>query len=298
MRALTPRLTVFLALGACASETELDAASLEVTKELLRFTDQYSAYDGENPYPVVVGISRAALPAKSDVDWPSVRWIYDASFVEQTDYRVLDGSAGDDFIPVRKYDPLAGTAVFTTKRTGSTRIGVVFRTLAGEPMHGEAKLQISQASAEEWALGDGYFNKSARIMQYPDRDGLCGLPETVELEKQTNCVNCHFPQYRFSPCSPLQTARYSDDELLGTIARGELPPDTLSWSKFLQSAPDPQCVFDEWHSPDDIDDTIARGLLWKLRSMLPELPEELDLGFATQTVEREETAQWRTSNQP
>ena len=278
MRALVTQLTLSLALGACASDSELDAASIEVTRGLLRFSEQYSAYDGEHTYPVVVGISRAALPTESDVDWPSVRWIFDESFVEQTDYRVLDGTAGDDFIPVRKYDSLTGTAVFTTQRTGRTVISVVFRTRSGEPMHGEATLQISRASAEEWALGESYLKQGRPIFDF-DRDVMV---------ESNSCMDCHNPTLGFSPCTPLQTAGYTDDELLGTMSRGELPPALVSWSGYLQSRPDPERVFEELHSPDDIDDGTARGLLWKFRSLLPEVPKELDLGFATPVGEREE----------
>lgn len=279
-------LTLTLVLGACTAETgELDAASVQVTRDLLARSPQYSAYDGEHAYPAVFGISRAALAAGSDVDWPTVRWTFDDTFLEQTDYRVLDGTAGDDFIEVRKYYPLAGTAVFTTKRTGSTRVGVVFRTLDGAPLRGEAELQISQASAEEWSRGDAYFNKSSMIQQQPGRAGICGAPASVEIPRQTNCMNCHNTvQMIFSPCTPLQTAGYSDEQLLGTLARGEMPADILGWSSFLKATPDPECIFDDWHSPDDIDDATTRGLLWKLRSLVPTHYPMLDLGFATQPV--------------
>jgi hypothetical protein len=276
-------------VSACAAETgELDADSIQLTDNLLRLPQQYSAYDGEHDYPVIAGIARKALAAKSGVDWPSVRWIFDDQFLEQTDYYVLDGSAGDALMEVAKYDLLAGTAVFKTKRTGSTRIGVVFRTLDGEPMHGEAKLQISRASLEEWALGEAYFYKSSMIQQYPARGGLCGTPEAFDLGTHTSCVGCHNAIQPFSPCTPLQTAGYSDEQLLDTISRGALPPSVLDWSEFLRSAPDPACIFDDWHSPD-IDDATARGLVWRLRSLLPEIPRDLDLGLAIQPIEREQT---------
>jgi hypothetical protein len=234
---------------------------------LIRHSALHSAYDGEHDYQLVVTVVPELIRMEdpdSRVDWTSVRWTTDAKYVEQAEYSTL-----------------AGAALFTTKRAGKTRIGMSLETTEGARMQSEATLEISSATSDEWQVGQKYYSRGMMIRPPPPEDvGICGLPPTIELPRKQACGVCHYKDQLGGPCTPFDTAMYADDELIATFSRGVLPRDGFNPGAFLdgfkRDKEQGACVFKHLHVRDDIDEPIARGLVWKLRSLEPIVPEGFD----------------------
>ncbi|MET0385567.1 MAG: hypothetical protein ABW321_06395 [Polyangiales bacterium] len=252
-------ITVLLGCGGDEPAEQVDG--------LIRYSRLYSAYDGQHDYQLVVSLAASGDHEQArSLDRATAEWTVDSAFVDDQDYR-----------------PLVGARVLTTKRAGRTRVAVTVRTEDGQRVRDEAILEISAASPDEWATADAYFNRAMASggfeLKPASGETVCGLAREVLDGGRHSCGVCHHPQQQFSPCTSLQTARYTDDELMATFARGVQPLNDIVASGFLSRLPMPGCVFEHWHTPLDLDEGTTRGLVWKLRSIAPLIPNDLDLGF-------------------
>jgi len=270
-----------LSLGCCASDeadvlehpSSARASVPQLVENLIQFPQLFSAYDGEHSYRVAANVPLAD---------PNSSESQASDSGEAIDARSLKWSIDDDYLDLQDYTALPGAALLTTKQAGSTTIRVEAMTTEGKPVHGEARLEISEATAEEWTTGDERYNRPMIIIEsWPRKpvapgEAQCGLPSAVALPKNASCINCHNETLRISTeYTPVRTARYSDEQLIGIFARGEVPADGVAPGPFLENVAMAECVFMLMHTPDDIDDKTARGLLWKLRSLEPKPPMEM-----------------------
>jgi len=234
---------------------------------LVQFPRLYSAYDGEHAYRVTPSVPLAGedAPESERIEPHSLAWTVD-----------------DEFVAMERFEALPGAVMLTMKRAGTTQLSVTGKRVAdGGQERGEATLEVSQASVEQWRLGDARYDL-ARVIEdsWPGRpgaqtEGPCGLSVNVDiLSGGTACSNCHNAQNPISiEYTPTQTAGFSDDELIRIFSQGEA--GSLVKGKFLQSIPMPECIFATMH-PTPPDGELTQGLLWKLRSLTPRAQPSVD----------------------
>jgi hypothetical protein len=132
-RTIAVTLTCSLAAVGCSDRA---ADSAQLVAGLIQAQQLYSAYDGEHEYRVVARVDRTVA------DLSFLHWTTDSAFVE------------------RLWDPgVPGAVLLRTKRTGTTHLELLAETTDGERIRGEATLEISPASSDEWARGDEYWSR-------------------------------------------------------------------------------------------------------------------------------------------
>jgi hypothetical protein len=216
----------------------------------IHFPKMYSAYDGTHEFKVP-----AVVISSKKVHWS-------VSDPEIADIDTLsDGSA---MITVRK----AGNVTVIAK-VGSVK--------------GEAPLTIVESKDNEWEAGNQRYNNGTVLTRGKGKgkgegggggaDGGGGMGGFKD--KQLSCTNCHGgaggDETKDVEHTPMQTAGYSDAELVTIFTKGEKPagvPQRVMmkkdrWSKMHQ-----------WQ----MDEFAVKGLVVYLRSLEPKSQGPVDFG--------------------
>jgi hypothetical protein len=236
----------------------------------------YSAFDGNaHDYQLTPNVPSAAdMPSNTNPDPivpSSIQWTVD-----------------DGFLKKESFNDIPNSILVTTKKAGTTTIKITATTKAGTKVKSSAMLEISQANADEWAVGDARYNNGmminwgdifmqgrmqaqAAMMGGATSMGSCGLPFSFgdAIPKTSACGNCHDNSSGITvEHTPAQTAGYSDDDLVQIFTMGKKPAGYMFTSNILKYVPMPDCVYATFHTWD-IDDMTKKGIVWKLRSIKP-----------------------------
>ena len=243
---------------------------------LIAFAPMYSAYDGVHEFKLTPSVPSAAADSKDTdpVDGSTLMWNVDESFVKK-----------------ESFSGIPGAIMLTTKKPGTTIVGVTAKTRGGLVVRGSSKLTISKAEPGEWQLGDARYNNGVAIdweSMYDESSwdmapgagqGVCGLPfdAFAGVPKNSACGNCHNTMDGLTvEHTPTQTAGYADDELIAIFTQGMKPKGGTYNSAFLLGLPKPDCIYMTFHQWKEIDEPTKRGIVWKLRSLTPKPQAEVD----------------------
>jgi hypothetical protein len=200
----------------------------------------------------------------------------------------IQWTVDDGFLKKESFNDIPNSILVTTKKAGTTTIKITATTKAGTKVKSSAMLEISQANADEWAVGDARYNNGmminwgdifmqgrmqaqAAMMGGATSMGSCGLPFSFgdAIPKTSACGNCHDNSSGITvEHTPAQTAGYSDDDLVQIFTMGKKPAGYMFTSNILKYVPMPDCVYATFHTWD-IDDMTKKGIVWKLRSIKP-----------------------------
>jgi hypothetical protein len=225
-------------LVACSADAATSDENLEEGLEIL-FPEMYSAYDGEHAFKI---------PAKVD-GVKKVTWS-----IEDKDMADLDKQSD-------------GSVLITVRKAGKTKIIAKAGTLKGE-----APLEITEATAEDWKNGNERYNNGVTWKRGERGDGGAGgggrrSPPDPSLA----CTNCHAAG-KSDPVqhTPMQTAGVTDEELITIFTKGKKPEGVEQrimkeerWSKLHQWKMEPE---------------EQKGLVVYLRSLEPKKQGATDFG--------------------
>ena len=181
---------------------------------VLLFNPMHSAYDGEHEYKIP-----AIVQGVQDVEW--------SARPADSVYLTPDSSFGGVMI--------------TTRAAGD----VVIIARAGQ-LSGSAILHITDATPDDWALGEMRYNNDIPFPEFDVPDGGFdldgGFPDGgfdaggFEVPDNLSCRNCHGASAMALDVehTPQQTGGYSDDELIKIFTIGIKPAD----AKFHTPFPD------------------------------------------------------------
>jgi hypothetical protein len=279
---LAARVMICVGLAGCGSSK--DDAPVVYTEGLISFDGDpaqpahqgYSAFDGNaHDYQLTPNVPSASeMPSNTNPDpiMPST----------------LVWTVEDAFLKKESYTDIPSAILVTTKKAGTTTLKVSGKTVSGKAVNGKATLEISNASADEWTVGDARYNNGmmidwgsiftagrmqaqAAMMGGATSMGTCGLPFSLgdAIPKTSACGNCHNNMSGITvEHTPQQTAGYSDDDLVQIFTMGKKPAGYTFTSNNLKFVPMPDCVYATFHTWD-IDDMTKKGIIWKLRSLKP-----------------------------
>jgi len=230
------------ALFACSSpEAAGSSESAQTDSELeIHFPQMYSAYDGQHEFKipaVVTGVKK-------------VKW-------SVSDPEVADIDVQSD-----------GSAMITVRKAGSVKV-----IAKAGPIRGEAPLTITESKDNEWEAGNVRYNNGTVLTRGPRGDG--GGGGGGFKDKQLSCTNCHGgaggDDSKDIEHTPMQTAGYSDTELVAIFTKGKKPegvPQRVMmnrerWSKMHQ-----------WQ----MDEFAVKGLVVYLRALEPKSQGPVDFG--------------------
>jgi len=261
------------ALAGCSSSGDSDEPKGVLRANLIQFPQLYSAFDnGAHTYQLTPSIPAAADNSMDSdpIDAATIKWEVDGNYLSQA-----------------PFSDLPGGVLLTTKKAGMTIIKVTAKSKSGVDVRGEAPVQISQASPEEWDAGEARYNNGMAVnwqmlrpMQTTDGSTNCGLPVdlTGTIPTSSACTNCHNSMNPISiEHTPTQTAGYSDDALVQIFTQGQKPAGGVFNSTFLKTLPMPDCIYKSFHTWE-IDEATKKGIVWKLRSIAPKVQPAIDFG--------------------
>jgi hypothetical protein len=278
-----PWLMCLAALAGCSSSSDgssggsAGAGDTSVLTGALKvvFAPMYSAYDGVHDYKLPATIDQAALDpnAIDPVLMDTVKW-----------------TADDKFVAKEPYPDLPGGVLLTTKAAGTTTVTATASTQSGRKVNGTAILQITQATADEWALGEARYNNNVMINlgMFGGMTGAAGagmmatggVPDISTLiPRNASCANCHNNTSGITvEHTPQQTAGYSDDDLIMIFTQGAKPMGATFNSQFLKGLPAEfaMTIYKALHTWD-IAAEVQRGLVFKLRSIGPAPQPAIDI---------------------
>jgi len=277
-------LMICAGLAGCGSSSKDGSDDGDLVEGLISFDADasqpahkgYSAFDGNaHDYQLTPNVPSAADAASNTNTDPvkpgSLVW-----------------SVEDAFLKKEAFTDIPNSILITTKKSGTTTVKVSGTTTSGRKVRGEATLQISEASADEWAAGDARYNNgmmidwstvfmAGRTAMMAAQSGMtttmgtCGLPFSFgdAIPKTSACGNCHNNMSGITvEHTPAQTAGYSDDDLVNIFTMGMKPQGYTFTSNILKYVPMPDCVYASFHTWQ-IDDETKKGIVWKLRSLKP-----------------------------
>lgn len=247
----TPRLSVLAlsfglaSLGALAACSGMDgaagssesAASDGEGLEIL-FPKMYSAFDGKHTFKI---------PAKVD-GVKKVKW-------SASDPDMVDLDTQTD-----------GSVLITVRKAGS----VTIKAKAGG-LVGEAPLEITEATSDDWTHGSERYNNGVTWKRGGSGGGDAGGGgRRGAPDPSLACTNCHAKGKSDVEHTPMQTAGFTDEELITIYTKGKKPEgveqrimDAERWSKLHQWKMDPE---------------EAKGLVVYLRSLEPKSQGTVDFG--------------------
>jgi len=233
-------------LFACSSGADANASSEDgVTGSDLEihFPKMYSSFDGEHTFKV---------PAVVD-SVKSVKW-------SVSDPEIADIEKQED-----------GSAMITVRKAGTVK---VIAKAGG--LEGSADLVVTEAKDGEWEAGNERYNNGVVLKRGERRRGDGGGPPPADpSRKQASCTNCHSGAGAGENAdvehTPMQTAGYSDQELIDIFTKGKKPAGVKQrvmtnknmWSKIHQ-----------W----EMDEFAVKGIVVYLRSLEPKSQGDVDFG--------------------
>jgi hypothetical protein len=162
---------------------------------------------------------------------------------------------------------------------------------------GSADLNITTNTEDDWQIGNKRYNDGVSLHTGPPPGFEGGIPEGgfeggfqrhdggsfFEVDGGTACTNCHGPTATNGPFkdvshTPEQTGGFSDEELIGIITQGVVPPGGYFDPTVLDSTCDggsdcTQRAMERWqsfHRWTDITSDQYVGVISYLRSLQPE----------------------------
>jgi hypothetical protein len=235
---MLPCVLTLLAGGACSSKDAAPAPPPGVASDLVMFfSPMYSAYDG--------GLHTFKIPV----------------VVENVDPTAVEWSASDPSMVNIAYDATLQGAMIETRKAGT----VTIIAKVGDQT-GRAVLNISQASAADWEIGN---------MRYNNGMVLTGTLPTGMARPEgglnVSCTNCHGDtangatnQFRTVAHTPEQTGGFSDMDLINIFTKGMVPPNSYFDTSVV--------TYQQWQAfhvwqmtPED-----AKGIIVYLRALTPQ----------------------------
>jgi hypothetical protein len=212
----------------------------------LLFNPMYSAYDGVHDFQLP-----AIVQGVQDVDWSA---------------RPADAV---DLAP----DSETGGVMITMRQAGEVQIIARAGNLSGS-----ATLYITDATPEDWELGEQRYNNEIPFPMFdipdggfmPTADG--GMPNVdIEIPDNLSCRNCHGAGAEALDVehTPQQTGGYSDDQLKSIFTMGMKPEGSTFHTPF------PPSIYEQFHTWDATD-AEKKGIVVYLRSLTPKTQGTLD----------------------
>jgi len=248
-RPLAATITLALAsLWACSSgEGAVGSGESSATGAqdlVIHFPKMYSAFDGQHEFKVPVAVDSVK----------SVKW-------SVSDPEIADIERQAD-----------GTAMLTMRRAGT----VTVLAKAGS-LEGSAELVVTAAKDGEWEAGNQRYNNGVVLKRGEGRrDGGGGgaPPPSDPARKQASCTNCHGGAGGADADvehTPMQTAGYSDQELIDIFTKGKKPAGVKQ--RIVNSKERWQRMH-QW----EMDEFAVKGVVVYLRSLEPKSQGEVDFG--------------------
>jgi hypothetical protein len=164
-----------------------------------------------------------------------------------------------------------GSAMITIRKAGT----VTIKAKAGS-LTGEAPLVISEATDAEWEAGNARYNNGKVMQRGGSRDGGGGGRGdggvSAEFQQQS-CTSCHSTgsgEGKDVEHTPMQTAGYSDEQLITIFTKGEKPAGVEQrvmskerWSRIHK-----------W----TMDEFAVKGVVVYLRTLEPRTQGVVDFG--------------------
>lgn len=219
---------------------------------VLLFNPAYSAYDGVHEFKLP-----AIVQGVQDVEW-SARPA-DAVFLAP--------------------DSSTGGVMITTRKPGTVQI--IARAGA---LSGSAELHITDATPEDWEIGEMRYNNEIPFPDVDLPDGGFMIPDGgfanrdgglsvdgFEVPDNLSCRNCHGSTAEALDVehTPQQTGGYSDEELIQIFTMGMKPER----AKF--HTPFPESIYMRYHTWDATEEE-QKGIVVYLRSLEPKTQGVLD----------------------
>jgi hypothetical protein len=230
--------SVALGIVACSAPpaSQTNDSNVDESALAILFPQMYSAYDGQHDFKIP-----AIVTGVKKVKWTAA------------DPDMVDLEPGAD----------GSSVMITVRKSGTTTIRAQSGSLAGS-----APLTITEATPDDWQSGSARYNDGVIIMHGQHGEGGGG---GMGPNQQAACTNCHGDGSKMDvQHTPMQTAGYSDDDLVNIFTKGEKP----------QGVPQRIMPFDKWHQihqwamPED----AVKGVVVYLRSLEPKSQGVTDWG--------------------
>lgn len=236
-------LAAFGAVACGQAPTSTADSNLEGAEMEILFPKMYSAYDGTHDF---------RIPAKVE-GVNNVKWSADPA----------------DAVTLEKDDE--GGVLITVKKYVKN-IKIIAK--AG-PLRAEAPLTITEATADEWKEGDERYNNGVVWKRGEGKgkgDGGGGGKGERKVDPSLSCTNCHNKGGKGADVehTPMQTAGFSDDELVKIFTEGQKPPGV----KMRTTTKEKWQKMHQWK----MEENEKKGIIVYLRSLEPEPQGEVDFG--------------------
>lgn len=159
-----------------------------------------------------------------------------------------------------------GGAMLTTLKAGDVTI-----TARDGGRCGTSTLHITEATEEQWQLGNARYDNMVPLPPVPTSMGTTTVLYTLDQPGMPPpaCTNCHGPAPTDDALAaptetPEQTGGFSDQELSDIITQGTVPA-----SGYYDSSIVPEFVFTFFHKLPDVAGEEALAMVVYLRSLTP-----------------------------
>jgi hypothetical protein len=268
-------LSVCVTLAACGVDEE--PLTFGPIDPGIVYAPMYSAFGGSHAYAVAAIVSGAAdsVSDNSDFDPPLA-----STLVWRVDEKLTS---------MEPFDAIPGAVKLTTRQAGFADVEVQGTYRRGSAFKTRARLNIAVASDRDWARGEARYytgpspslatlRASISEPHLADSARDCVVSDIREvLPQDSACAGCHDDASTsdFVNHTPMQTAGYSDEQLIAIITEGQKPAGGTFNSELLRDHPRPDCVFAKFHAWS-VNDEDRLGLVLKLRSLAPQVIAPLD----------------------
>lgn len=234
---------------ACGAPTTAGSSESNLTDDSeleILFPEMYSAFDGEHDF---------RIPAKV-VGVKNVKWSADPADAVELE----KDSQGGVLITVKKYVE----KVTITAKAGSLKAS--------------APLTITKATPDEWSEGNDRYNNGVVWKRGgggdagAGADGGGGGKGSRKVDPNLSCTNCHNRGGKGGDVehTPMQTAGYTDDELIMMFSEGKKPAGV----KMRTTTKERWEKMHKWQ----MEPNEKKGLIVYLRALEPEEQGEVDFG--------------------
>jgi hypothetical protein len=230
--------------GSSSTSTGSPDDDLPVGDDLvLLFNPAYSAFDGVHDFKLP-----AIVQGVADVEW---------------------SARPADAVDLSR-DTSTGGVMITTRKPG--KVQIIARAGA---LSGSAELHITDATPEDWELGEHRYNNEIPFPMIDLPDGGFRTPDggyaDVEIPNDLSCRNCHGAGAMALDVehTPQQTGGYSDDDLVSIFTMGMKPAGSTFHTPF------PEFLYERFHTWEASEEE-RKGLVVYLRSLEPKTQGPLD----------------------